>query len=143
MRPTFKSMLCAIFALAVVGSVYGNEAELSDVAQLKWKYRVVIINSPEPEKYAEKVLGSVQQGLADRDIAWFIINDSDGIKTNYQGAISANFVQNTRSKYLNSDVFVTLVGKDGGIKVQSEEMNLIALFETIDAMPMRQQEMHR
>jgi hypothetical protein len=36
-----------------------------------------------------------------------------------------------------------LIGKDGGIKSQSDYLNLEAIFSEIDAMPMRQLEMQQ
>jgi hypothetical protein len=34
-----------------------------------------------------------------------------------------------------------LIGKDGGIKARADDLDLAALFERIDAMPMRRREM--
>ena len=37
---------------------------------------------------------------------------------------------------------IILIGKDGGIKMEKEEFDLSAIYELIDSMPMRQQEMN-
>ncbi|TEW46735.1 DUF4174 domain-containing protein [Psychromonas sp. RZ5] len=58
------------------------------------------------------------------------------------GSLSKSFMENIQQEYRLKKNTVTLIGKDGGIKSQKKSVDLQILFSTIDAMPMRQQEMH-
>ena len=67
--------------------------------------------------------------------------NADKAETNYQGALSEDFIAKTRDRYQIGPGKIMLIGKDGGVKFLLDRMDLEAIFTEIDAMPMRQNEM--
>ena len=78
--------------------------------------------------------------LLRRDIIWFIFDRSDVI-TNYQGKVNPSIKSQVKAWSGKEKQSVVLIGKDGGAKSVSSSLELQKLFELIDGMPMRQQEM--
>ena len=115
---------------------------LSDLESLVWMNRVIVVNETNNENKDVQLLKSYVAEIDDRDIIWFIIRD-DLTLSNYSGQLSREFVGNMRERYGSGNGKVILIGKDGGIKFQSDYLNLEAIFSEIDAMPMRQLEMQR
>ena len=115
---------------------------LSDLDSLEWKNRVVVIKETKNQDESLQLLKEQVAEIDDRDIIWFIIKD-DLALTNYLGRLSREFVSNMRERIGLVQGKVILIGKDGGIKSQSDYLNLEAIFSEIDAMPMRQLEMHQ
>ena len=115
---------------------------LSDLDSLEWKNRVVVIKETKNQDESLQLLKEQVAEIDDRDIIWFIIKD-DLALTNYLGRLSREFVSNMRERIGPVQGKVILIGKDGGIKSQSDYLNLEAIFSEIDAMPMRQLEMHQ
>jgi len=115
---------------------------LSDLESLAWKNRIIVVNEPKNQDESLQLFKVQEAEIDDRDIIWFIIND-DLAFTNYSGQLSREFVSNMRERLGLVQGKVILIGKDGGIKSQSDYLNLEAIFSEIDAMPMRQIEMHQ
>jgi hypothetical protein len=115
---------------------------LSDLDSLEWKNRVIIVNQLNNQDECLQLLKARVVEIDNRDIIWFIIKD-DITLSNYSGQLSREFVDNMRERYGSGNGKVILIGKDGGIKFQSDYLNLEAIFSEIDAMPMRQFEMQR
>lgn len=117
-----------------------GEPVLSDLDSLEWKNRVVIVNETNNQDESRRLLAEQVAEIDDRDIIWFIIKE-DLALTNYSGRLSREFVSNTRERLGPMQGKVILIGKDGGIKSQSDYLDIEAIFSEIDAMPMRQFEM--
>jgi len=114
----------------------------------QWKNRIVVIYSDE----SSNLLTSQKQYYADgktdyeeRDLIVFVLTD-ETLKyiDNSAASIDAIDVRN----FLNiseKDTFnVSLIGKDGGIKLQQNTLlTNEKLFATIDSMPMRKREMRK
>ena len=115
---------------------------LSDLDSLEWKNRIIVVNETKNEDDSLQLLKEQVAEIDDRDIIWFIIKDNLAL-TNYSGRLSREFVSNMRERLSPVQGKVILIGKDGGIKSQSDYLNLEAIFSEIDAMPMRQLEMHQ
>ena len=115
---------------------------LSDLDSLEWKNRVVVVNEPKNQDESLQHLKAQVAEIDDRDIIWFLIKDDNAL-TNYSGLLSREFVSNMRERLGPVKCKVILIGKDGGIKSQSDYLDLEAIFSEIDAMPMRQLEMHQ
>ena len=113
---------------------------LDEVAQLVWKNRVILIWSDQNDSDYERSLQNYEDEIKDRDILWFIFNDT-GVATNYEGKLSSEFISLTKQNYPIERGRVLLIGKDGTIKDRDNTLQLNALFEKIDSMPMRQEEM--
>lgn len=117
-----------------------GEPVLSDLDSLEWKNRVVIVNETNKQDESRRLLAEQVAEIDDRDIIWFIIKE-DLALTNYSGRLSREFVSNMRERLGPMQGKVILIGKDGGIKSQSDYLDIEAIFSEIDAMPMRQFEM--
>ncbi|GAB3339531.1 hypothetical protein GCM10027429_26070 [Marivirga atlantica] len=114
----------------------------------QWKNRILVIYSNE----SSNSLTSQKQYYADgktdyeeRDLIVFVLTDKTlNYIDNSAASIDAIDVRN----FLNiseKDTFnVSLIGKDGGIKLQQNTLlTNEKLFATIDAMPMRKREMRK
>lgn len=133
--PALWTLVLALASLSAAA-----ETKLRDISQLQWQNRVILINGGESSQAKIAKLDKWQAAIAERDIAWFVLN-GEQVDTNYTKPLHQDLARHIRSRYLRQSHPVVLVGKDGGIKVRDNRLNLLDLFETIDAMPMRQQEM--
>ena len=80
----------------------------------------------------ERLLASDPSGVTERNLVLVVpdASEGDGLRRRY-GVAPGAFA-------------VLLIGKDGGVKLRSvRPLALHALFDAIDAMPMRQDEMRR
>lgn len=129
----------AVFALAALtmgGAAMA--AESSPLAPYVWKSRVLVLAAPDagdPRLAAQRqALDAVRASAAERDLV-----------TVEAVGRAAEAVAIRRALGLPEDAFrAVLVGKDGGAKLTSAEpIPPQRLFSTIDAMPMRRNEMRR
>ena len=120
--------------------------ELKDIGDLQWQSRILLMQGSDKAKqsFTEKLESDAQQ-LSERHIYWFIFQDEE-VESNYPGEISDSFRNSIKAEYFGNtgegDVII-LIGKDGRPKLFTSELDLKQLYETVDAMPMRQQEMQR
>ncbi|MHC2991582.1 hypothetical protein OB13_08295 [Pontibacter sp. HJ8] len=103
----------------------------------KWKNRLLLVFAPasdHPEYKRQKELISKQtQGLQDRHL---LVLDITGGEEAEKQKLREQF------KVKATEFTILLVGKDGTEKYRSRQpVSMQAIFEVIDQMPMRQQEM--
>ena len=110
--------------------------KLSNLDSLEWKNRVVILNEIKNQDKSLQLLKEQVAQIDDRDIIWFSIKDNL-VLSNYKGDLSSEFVTKIREKFSHLQNKVILIGKDGGIKSQSDYLNLEDIFSEVDSMPMR------
>ena len=110
--------------------------KLSNLDSLEWKNRVVILNEIKNQDKSLQLLKEQESQIDDRDIIWFSIKDNL-VLSNYKGDLSSEFVTKIREKFSHLQNKVILIGKDGGIKSQSDYLNLEDIFSEVDSMPMR------
>lgn len=92
-----------------------------------------------------QLLQEQKSGFTDRDLVIVQVLATNKSYANGQ-LIDESSAANLRNRFgVNKENFrVILVGKDGGVKRQNTTpVQATAIFEQIDAMPMRQQEMQR
>ena len=104
-----------------------------DLDAYQWSARPVLVFAPSPEDpdYLDQMaeFREARDGLEDRDI--IVLSDTD---PDAHGRLRAGLAINGFE--------IILVGKDGGVKLREDHpLTARALFDTIDAMPMRQREM--
>ena len=116
--------------------------KLSNLDSLEWKNRVVILNEIKNQDKSLQLLKEQEAQIDDRDIIWFSIKDNL-VLSNYKGDLSSEFVSKIREKFSHLQNKVILIGKDGGIKSQSDYLNLKDIFSEVDSMPMRLFEMQK
>lgn len=114
----------------------------------KWKYRLLLVfaESESSPQLAEqrRIVATSRAALAERDVVvvWVIGNRA----TAELGPAPKVTAADLRSRYgvANNTFRAVLVGKDGGVKLSSPKpLGMVGLFATIDAMPMRRDEMRR
>jgi hypothetical protein len=117
------------------------QAAVDNLDSFQWNNRIVLIKT---DAQTDSVLDSVREAtpeIFDRDILWFVFSNTV-THTNYPNELAGSFVDNIVARYFdNNDTGVVLIGKDGGVKNRSIELNLSEIFGLIDGMPMRRAEM--
>ncbi|MDR5782922.1 DUF4174 domain-containing protein [Caballeronia sp. LZ065] len=117
----------------------GGSAAPSSIEQYSWQKRLLIIFAGNADSAAlseQRATIEGRKGFPERDLLVIEVigNDVQGV---------ADSASALRQRYgVKAGVFrVLLVGKDGGVKLDSHEpIESRDLFKTIDAMPMRKQE---
>ena len=132
--------------LSMVTPSRATEAPIEALGDLKWNYRVLLIFAREPS--ASTALSNLEElapGIQERDIAWFLIADKN-LHTNYRGVVSDDLRTQILDRYFTptpEQSRVILIGKDGGVKSQGPDLDLVATFGLIDQMPMRRTELRQ
>ena len=102
----------------------------------RWKARpVIVFGSGESATFREQLglFNRASRGLRERDMVLIPVSNSGGR-------------EDLRRAYnvAPGEFEVLLVGKDGGVKLRSRELvSPEEIFRTVDAMPMRRDEMRR
>ncbi len=136
-----KNYLANFLLLCFSLSAHSTEsAELSELRLLQWKNRIILVNNLHNQQGVLALFEKNKSEIKERDIIWFVFK-ADKAETNYQGALSEDFIAKTRDRYQIGPGKIMLIGKDGGVKFLLDHMDLDVIFTEIDAMPMRQNEM--
>ncbi len=143
-----KTILVAVLLLGITaGSAKGSSSSDLDVYQ--WKNRLLLVFTPSDTDQTylklQQALSRAEDKLQDRDMVVFHLFASG------KGKVGETCLgkDEVRSLYQRFDVpghklTVILIGKDGGEKArQVEQIDLQAIFDRIDVMPMRQREMRQ
>ena len=123
---------------------YSQEVDLP--GPYHWQNRILVVFADEQGNTIEQQITHLQEhkaGMDERDMRVFQIF-KDKIITPNQTVYAEKNVNKLRKQFdVNQEGFtVILVGKDGGEKLRQHEiLSVEKLFATIDAMPMRRQEM--
>lgn len=131
-------------ALALVlslNTLTTHGAEMNTLSDYQWKTRLIVVRASSDSIGEIGALRSVRAAVDDRDIAWFVSAGCEVVSN--QGAVSSSLARDIKMlfEHAGSDERVLLIGKDGGIKSRESSLNLDAIFDRIDAMPMRRREM--
>lgn len=138
-----SSLFCFIscFAFGVLG---GSTLWAQPLDQYRWKNRILLVFSPDPQ--GQQLLAQLsllqpsRAGLMERDLKVIVVNPKSD--TNITAVDTKHLYQVYK---VEKDTFrVVLIGKDGTEKLRTKEPIAPAeLFRIIDAMPMRQSELKR
>ena len=131
----------------MMGSVSAMDEKLANLESLRWKNRVILVYASQASsaENAANNLAELAEGVADRDISWFVIQ-GEKLVTNHAGNVDKSLREQLLETYFNpvpASTEVILIGKDGGVKSRSGDLDLEATFNLIDQMPMRIQEMQQ
>jgi len=116
---------------------------LCRLSESQWANRVIVVSADRGNRDADTALQLLTANRADideRDIVWFVI-DGDTLHSNHPSGTATQFAERLRSGLRLQAGETLLIGKDGGIKSRSTDLNTTVLFALIDTMPMRQREM--
>ncbi len=126
----------------------GDKKLMKSLDSYQWKNRLLLIFAPSENSAAyqqqRQLLQGQQAGLNERDLLIFELLAQGTSHVNGQN-IDAEEVAKIRDYFKVSakDFRVVLVGKDGTAKrYDKSPVSPTAIFTTIDAMPMRRQEMN-
>ncbi|MCC5647176.1 DUF4174 domain-containing protein [Nostoc sp. CHAB 5824] len=118
-----------------------------NLSSQKWKNRVLLVFAPSVDNHIYQqqmqLLQKHNRGFADRDLVLVQVLATDESYANTQPIDESSAAKLRESFGVDKENFrVILVGKDGGVKrSDGTPVQATAIFEEIDAMPMRQQEM--
>lgn len=134
--PALALMMVASAVQATTGTLFRDlDPDTADLSAHQWADRPVVIFAPSPEdpklKQALAALRLAEPGLDDRDVV--VLTDTN---PGAEGAL--------RGQIKPEGFTMLLIGKDGGIKLQSQDvLSPDQLFAAIDRMPMRQRELQQ
>lgn len=124
-----------------------------NIQKHRWEHRILIVQTTDVDskKFVDqlKTFKGQEKGLVERKLILYktIENQFELISfKNTRPLNSGTISDRFRNKYLenNNDFKILLLGLDGGIKLQQEKiLSIETLYNTIDAMPMRQREMNK
>lgn len=128
---------------------HGIKMSSFNLSYQKWKNRVLLVFAPSADNpiYQQQMqlLQKHNNGFADRDLVLVQVLATNESYANKQ-PIDESSAAKLRDRFgVDKENFrVILVGKDGGVKrSDATVVQATAIFEEIDAMPMRQQEMQQ
>ena len=120
-----------------------------NLSSQKWKNRVLLVFAPSVDNHIYQqqmqLLQKHNKDFADRDLVLVQVLATDESYANRQ-PIDDSSAAKLRDRFgVDKENFrLILVGKDGGVKrSDATPVQATAIFEEIDAMPMRQQEMQQ
>ena len=112
--------------------------------RFQWEHRLILVRTEKAEsREIISRFANQRAAIEERHIVWFVFA-GDAVETNYEDALPENFAGKLgEANYWKEAETVLLIGKDGGVKVRQESLDLEALFRRIDSMPMRRAEMRQ
>lgn len=132
--------LCLLFLACVCAVGHAQEPKLlSQLSELRWTNRILVIYEPEAADGLQDLLKESKRAFDERRLIWFLVFNGE-TKTNLKQGVGADLLKNIRRQLNPEDQEVLLIGLDGRVKVRDQQLNLDALYATIDAMPMRRAE---
>ncbi|MDA0784721.1 MAG: DUF4174 domain-containing protein [Proteobacteria bacterium] len=140
--------LLLMAGLTAAGNMSPSEVGTASMDNYIWKSRPLIVFTPTPgdplAAGQRAVLDEKGYAFRDRDMILVeVIGDRVSINGQTARGLRADDLR-ARYRVARDMAQALLVGKDGGVKLRSKTaFSANELFATIDAMPMRQREMHR
>ncbi|MBE8988032.1 DUF4174 domain-containing protein [Nostoc sp. LEGE 12450] len=131
----------------VIGSTHSIKMSSFNLSSQKWQNRVLLVFAPSVDNHSYQqqmqLFNQHQNGFTDRDLVLVQVLATDKSYANGQLIDESSAVKLRNRFGVDQENFrVILVGKDGGVKrSDTKPVQAAAIFEQIDAMPMRQQEM--
>ncbi len=133
-----KRYICLLFFYLITSNALGEEKNgLNNVSELLGKNRIIIVFSAEDGEVSTLIKEAEE--INDRDIVWFVFK-GDSVLTNYSGKLSPVFQKRVSDKFRSVAKRVILIGKDGGIKLRADVIDMRNIYAKIDSMPMRRRE---
>lgn len=137
-----------ILITVLVGTVLlGRVSAAADLSAYVWKNRLLLVFAPSADTPAVSAfydqLHRQTEALRERDLL-VLASVESGPSTGIDKPLAPSDARDLRSKFgiLTGQFRVVLVGKDGGVKAAyTAPVRLQKIFERIDQMPMRKQEM--
>lgn len=112
-----------------------------------WNKRVLIVSASSPTnigyKRQNQILEKDKKGMKERDLVIYRLYDDHWLDPSNSVLSQSQAEEIYREYTIQRGTFsVLLIGKDGGIKMRKDDIvSTKEIFQLIDSMPMRQQEM--
>lgn len=120
-----------------------------DLTQFQWKNRLLFLFAPDSShpsfKHIHSQIIDQKSEIDDRDMVIFSVLEQ-GPSQMDTTVIDRQSADSIRERFAvpPNDFRLILIGKDGGIKLKREDqVDLTEVFELIDSMPMRRNEMQQ
>lgn len=146
--PVQNPEITSAFRIASNPKTVKNKNMAFDLKSYQWKNRLLLVfapaeNSPAYQKQMQ-LFQAQQAAFSERDLLLVEIF-TEGTSRASGKALDEADVAKVRSRFQSPQDFrVILVGKDGTVKrTDSKPIEAKVIFNEIDAMPMRQQEMRK
>jgi hypothetical protein len=140
--------MTSLFGAGLALAVLGFASPASAMTDYKWKYRPLVVfaknETVAPLAEQRRIVAANRPALAERNVVviW-VVGDNVSAELGPHPGLSAKMLRQ-RFGAGDGEFRALLVGKDGGTKISSAApVGASALSGTIDAMPMRQNEMRR
>lgn len=141
-----KSFLFLISLSFIIFTNCQENYEMLNLKNFEWKNRVLIIGG-DSSKFKSQLdqINFESNEFYDRDLVIILIEE-DNSRISYDGlktikTIDYDSTLNLRNKYNFKEFKLILIGKDGGEKYNSKKLvSINVIYELIDGMPMRKQE---
>jgi len=122
---------------------------MNPVKEHMWQQRVLIITAVSPTnvgyKEQNQILNSGKKGMKERDLVIYRLYTDHWLDPS-KSPLNEKQAEAIYDRYdIPRNTFsVVLIGKDGGVKMRKNDLvTTKEIFDLIDSMPMRQQEMRR
>jgi hypothetical protein len=121
----------------------------TDLTVYRWKNRLLLVFSPSASNPGfaglDRNLAKRPLDIKDRDLVVFRIFEKGASRLDDQPLSTEDALKlRNRFKVKPGQFTVLLIGKDGGVKLtRKNRADLQEVFDLIDSMPMRQQEMRK
>ena len=138
-----------IISVIFMGILGATPLQAADLGRYQWEHRLLLIFAPSPsDQYVtalEKNLMAKSADVLDRDLIVYRIFETGTSYSNRQmmPPEDAEYLRR-RFKARSGEIRLILIGKDGGVKMAGDEKTTLqSVFDLIDTMPMRRQEMRK
>ena len=145
--------MAAIFMLVPAQNATGQNGDNNSFSlqEFEWERRILVIAAPDRNAEAYRnsltMLESNRSGMEERHMLIVLLPDSAEpslmLKAGDQPEIDPQKLRNQLNLKPDQLSFL-LIGKDGGVKMREQDsLSLKSVFNRIDQMPMRKQEMKK
>ena len=120
-----------------------KEEKMIQLEDLRWQNRIILVFTNENQDNRElyEKFQAQEVDIQTRHIRYFLFGKS--VLSNSPERLDEQTVRELKDKYQSNEnkTLIVLIGKDGAEKYRKTELDFEEIYRTIDAMPMRQQEM--
>jgi hypothetical protein len=103
--------------LLSISAYAADKHQLTNLNQLKWKSRIVIVDQRVDDFSARAKFIKNEFDINERNVIWVIIGDQL-VSSNYPAALSQELAKDIGRRLLLANAKVILIGKDGSIKLR-------------------------
>ena len=134
-----RHVIAVFFFVLGLQASADESGDLENLSQLEWEHRILVLWSQSPQQDYEIIFASNKNEIDDRDMILFVLDESV-LVTNYEDRLGSDLLEKIKARFPKTEGNYVLIGKDGGVKLRGEMLDINNVFGEIDLMPMRQLE---